>query len=634
MATKTSYIPLVRESASQRHRRTCGRRHAPKNWFALAQAVGRRKEREEGESVIEKLVGDSGSGSSVGGAGEGRGGGEMLGLGQGVSFGQEMELRGRMKGEGEVEVMDVARTKFKQDEEIATRVMMEVDAGRLEELKAEFTKQDDGLSLEEFVKVMGKFQAKSADYAAELHRISELVELFDQVDINGDGTMEWDEFSSFVIDSSTDRDGFRVDNIKEYKHMALPCSHHSSFKRAIEHVAYMPELDKIIVSEDGSSTPQILDGTTYDKVGSLCGHAGMVHRAIYLHGRGDGSYIVTCANDSTLGFFEPERYAMCQRLPTAEVQMSLGYTGPDVDKLFSGGVDGVVNVWHPETLENLGKLSSHKGIVMDLHYVNNMDMMASAALDGKICLWDVYTGVLRRSLTGHTKGVFSLSHSEDYRFIVSAGFEHEPVVWNPYVKNVICRLSGHTASLIGVHVVENSPQIISADSVGLVKIWDVRNFSCVQTLTLHQGASLGNSGHAGPATKKTELTALGYDANHKRIVLGTHRLHVFDYEQQLDPFISDKLLTIQVIFNRNSLLLITATEASVKLWDAESGRIIKVYRNLSKSQITAAALHPRQRKFCIGDHDGQVLVYNVANGNFMQVILCETNLSNLACLCP
>ena len=621
--TKISYIPMVKESVSERHRRSCGRRRAPKNRFALSQAVNRRKTAEGVGLVTTTLVEEQRV--------------PVLGddeIGADLSVERDFEERSRMvvQGQGErqgqgqkVEALDVKQTKFKQDEEIATRVMMQVDSSRLSELKAEFTKQDDGLSLEEFVRVMNNFQGKSKNYSTELNRVSELVELFDQVDINCDGTMEWDEFSSFIIDASTDRDSFRVDNIKEYKATpvrSIPRRNLRCFKKSIEHVAYLKELDKVLVSEESSPAALVLDGTTYEKVGQLNGHAGMVHQACHLQGRGAGSYIVTCANDSTIGFFEPERYSLCQRIPTAEVQMSVEYTGPDVDKVFTGGVDGAVNIWHPESLANLCRTCSHKDIVMDLHCAASMDIMASASLDGKIGLWDLHTGVLRRWLTGHRKGVFSLSHSADYRFVVSAGFEHEPVVWNPYVRSIVCRMSGHTASLVGVHVVPNSPQIISADSLGIVKVWDIRNFGCVQSLSVNQSSTHTfheGMNHIATTVQTSDLTSLGYDVNHKRIILGNYRLHIFDYEQQLDPFITDKLVTIQTLFIPNSLTLITATEASIKLWDAEGGRIIKVYRNLSSSQITAAALEPRKRKFAIGDHDGNISVYNVANGNFIQV---------------
>lgn len=44
-----------------------------------------------------------------------------------------------------------------------------------------------------------------------------LCELFVEVDINGDGKLEWDEFTAFIMDNGmVERDLFRVDSIKAY----------------------------------------------------------------------------------------------------------------------------------------------------------------------------------------------------------------------------------------------------------------------------------------------------------------------------------------------------------------------------------------------------------------------------------
>ncbi len=64
-------------------------------------------------------------------------------------------------------------------------------------MKREFDKQGGrGLTLEEFVyvmkKAMGPFVFNITDFAVQL------VELFRQVDVNGDGTLEWEEFTSFL----------------------------------------------------------------------------------------------------------------------------------------------------------------------------------------------------------------------------------------------------------------------------------------------------------------------------------------------------------------------------------------------------------------------------------------------------
>ena len=87
-----------------------------------------------------------------------------------------------------------------------------------------------------------------------------------------------------------------------------------------------------------------------------------------------------------------------------------------------------------------------------------------------ICIYNRH----RRKLEGHEKGVRSLAYNSDHRFMVSGGFDYDALVWNPYVERLILRLHGHNAPLVGVEMVPNTPQIVTGDASGVVKIWDIR----------------------------------------------------------------------------------------------------------------------------------------------------------------
>jgi hypothetical protein len=53
---------------------------------------------------------------------------------------------------------------------------------------------------------------------------------------------------------------------------------------------------------------------------------------------------------------------------------------------------------------------------------------------------------------------------------VSAGFDHDCFVWSPFVNSLLYKLKGHSASLTGVHAVEDSPELITADASGVIKV--------------------------------------------------------------------------------------------------------------------------------------------------------------------
>ena len=74
---------------------------------------------------------------------------------------------------------------------------LELDPQQLNQLRDEFFEYD-GLTVQQFVAAMLRLQPPSSK-EEELHLVHQLADLFAQVDINGDGTMEFDEFTLFFI---------------------------------------------------------------------------------------------------------------------------------------------------------------------------------------------------------------------------------------------------------------------------------------------------------------------------------------------------------------------------------------------------------------------------------------------------
>jgi len=58
-----------------------------------------------------------------------------------------------------------------------------------------------GLTIEQFLKVMLEHLDYNKDSKEEVKKITlALVDLFKEIDVNGDGTMEWEEFSNHIIE--------------------------------------------------------------------------------------------------------------------------------------------------------------------------------------------------------------------------------------------------------------------------------------------------------------------------------------------------------------------------------------------------------------------------------------------------
>jgi WD40 repeat protein len=81
-------------------------------------------------------------------------------------------------------------------------------------------------------------------------------------------------------------------------------------------------------------------------------------------------------------------------------------------------------------------------------------------------------------------GVVSLTFNTEHILLFSAGFDHEICVWNPYIDNPVYKVSAHNAPIVSIFAVDHTAQLISSDSDGIIKIWDIRSFECMQTINV------------------------------------------------------------------------------------------------------------------------------------------------------
>ena len=79
-----------------------------------------------------------------------------------------------------------------------------LDVKVIHKLEREFDKSGDGLSITQFVEAMIAHAAlipPDASKEKELEIVSLLREMFNQIDVDGDGTMDWEELTAFNVQS-------------------------------------------------------------------------------------------------------------------------------------------------------------------------------------------------------------------------------------------------------------------------------------------------------------------------------------------------------------------------------------------------------------------------------------------------
>ena len=122
--------------------------------------------------------------------------------------------------------------------------------------------------------------------------------------------------------------------------------------------------------------------------------------------------------------------------------------------------------------------------------------LATSSLDGFIRIWSLFDFKLLTELqdldsrkgvdSKPINGVRTLCYTPDFGGnLISTGYQQYLNIWSPdcsLSKSFISKLEGHTGIVVSAKVFPDSPNCVSIDDRFNIKIWDLRNFMCIQTV--------------------------------------------------------------------------------------------------------------------------------------------------------
>jgi WD40 repeat protein len=570
--------------------------------------------------------------------------------------------------------------------------------------------QNSGLSLEQFVSVMLDRVAWTPENVQTF--IEDLIELFLQVDVNGDGTMTWEEFTSAIIEGGMGSISEKTewDDMKYEENLQFRDTFRTAPPKKIQ---YLPELRKIVLFESNRPVIDVLDpsalfpmemrdssssaGDDEDDDGArnlgFSGSSGnntfvprlpqtnSVHPLCYVTGyrkdqdvRSERSpvqavkylskvdLIVVSSGDLTLTFWSSvmlnssENSSPLAMVHTPRPQRVLEWN-PATNHLYTISADLIISVFmvSREYIDStlpastatqspgatttllptsnrkraevylLTSLKKHTDLLQDLLLINP-GTLVSCGMDSIIYLWDTQTLTVKGSRHGHKRGVRLLAKLSSQMFL-TAGFETEIFGWHlsGLSTNPIFRLSGHNAPVCCIHVIPAyssgsrgpsrgglacTDQAITVDDDGWFKWWHLGNIlsteseenRCIQTFRL------------GKDQYPWKCHSLISFQHGKTLVAAGYKLKCIQ-RVRLKP---TALPSCCIIYNDASFTLLTTTEKEFRIWDASTGRLLRTFRNITKSDICCVELDARQRKIVFGNANGELFVLNYLNGALLK----------------
>jgi hypothetical protein len=277
-----------------------------------------------------------------------------------------------------------------QEESDLTRdIMMLLDATKVLALKEEFEAKEDGLTPVEFVHVMLKFLRRSSQSAQVFFRdtgklVASLTELFAQIDINGDGTMEWSEFTTFIIETGKLARVNEPTSVLSYR--PAPYLDRSYRSSPIQRLYYFPAIDRVAGFEAMSNTLKLYTSNC-QSYRALRIAKGIIVAAAHIPSE---HQIVVSTTNLELAFYDDQSLSLTKRFAIPCSQSCLLWS-EGCNTLFSAGISGAIYAWDVASMDKRfqmggidadGRLrpGAHRDMVLDLLEIPSLESLASASM--------------------------------------------------------------------------------------------------------------------------------------------------------------------------------------------------------------------------------------------------------------
>lgn len=281
----------------------------------------------------------------------------------------------------------------------------------------------------------------------------------------------------------------------------------------------------------------------------------------------------------------------------------------------------------PAKLHQLKRKMHGEGLPGRTHCVTRIQVLpvlgrtkvVSTGLDGVLSVanlenWSGATAAQRCQT--QKQGFNSFAYSARHSCFVTGGIDRTVRLWNADSCGLIETLAGHKSSVVDVVVNDDLHQIISASADHVVKIWDVRTYKCLQTI------STANS--SGPT--REELSALHYDAQSRTVVIaGAGSLAIWsvestpgsvvgkrDGEDEMTPQSSSSIVRALHCSVFQQLVTVSSNGVAI-VSDMGTEQPVIRFGTGHSTMVTAACLDARERRLITGSHGGSVHVHNFNN---------------------
>jgi WD40 repeat protein len=297
---------------------------------------------------------------------------------------------------------------------------------------------------------------------------------------------------------------------------------------------------------------------------------------------------------------------------------------PDGERLATASADTRAKVWDVKTGEELAGFYGFEGMVGAMLFDPSGERVLASDSDGKLLTFDTRTGELASTLRGSERPVYVAARHPDRSRVATATIAGSVFVWNWHDDDVRWLRPAATAEEMN-WILDATPspdgiRVATASRSSGADVWDIRN-----------GKHLYHVNAPGPPG--ASCTTFSPDGKRLFVAHESGSVSVVDAESgevtrafdahaasPREPNLDGTLTITGLDVHPDGSLLVTGSaDSTVKIWDANSGRLLHHLRGHG-DEVTKARFSANGTVVASSSVDSTIRIWNVASGRELGVL--------------